>query len=60
MDLKLSGPRKPFAFLQIMEATKELLCTEIIALNSYNTKNQNRWKYLFVNYLFKSHQKQYI
>ena len=28
--------------------------------NSYNIKNQNRWKYLFVNYLFTSHQKQYI
>ena len=34
--------QEPFAFLQIMEATKELLCTDVIALNSYNTKNQNR------------------
>ena len=52
--------QEPFAFFQTMEATKELLFTQVIALNSYNIKNQNRWKYLFVNYLFTSHQKQYI
>ena len=34
--------QEPFAFFQTMEATKELLFTQVIALNSYNIKNQNR------------------